>query len=72
MKKKSSPVLTHVEIICFAIRAIDMDIGNWVKKFEGLPEDYVAEHLEIATADLKAKREALRSLYLMETGYEYD
>lgn len=72
MKKKSSPALTHVEIICLAIRAIDMDIGNWVKKFEGLPEDYVAEHLEIATADLKAKREVLKYLYLVETGCKYD
>ena len=67
-RKNATPVLTHTEILCLAIRAIDADIGRWRERCEGLPEDV----FERSVADLLAKRSALKDLYHVETGTEYD
>lgn len=67
MAKKNNPTITHTEVICFAIRAIDADMETWRQRCEGLPEDY----FERATEQLRIKLEALKQMYLYETGTEY-
>lgn len=67
-RKNAPPVITHVEILCLAIRAIDAEIGVWRKRCEGLPDDA----FDRSVAHLLEKRDALKSMYRMETGTDYD
>lgn len=67
-KKRPEPIITHAEILCLAIRTIDAEICTWRQRCEGLPEEY----FDNATANLREKREALKQLYLIEVGNEYE
>lgn len=67
-RKKEVFVLTHTEIYALAIRSIDADIAEWRKRCEGLPE----EHFNDCVSHLMEKREALKQLYKLECGNDYD
>lgn len=67
-RKNATPVITHVEILCLAIRAIDAEIGVRRMRCEGLPGDT----FDRSVAHLLEKRDALKSMYRMETGTDYD
>ena len=71
-RKDITPVITHTEILARAIRCIDADINVWRQRFEGLPEEVVAERLAACTEELSKKREALLQLYYFETGVAYE
>lgn len=71
-KKKAEPIITHTEILARAIRSIDADINVWRERFVGLPEEIVKEKLAVCTDELVTKRDALKTLYHMETGVEYE
>jgi len=66
-KRRAEPVITHTEILARSIRSIDGEIESW-KRFESVEPDYY----EAGTAPLREKREALKALYRIETGTEYD
>lgn len=72
MAKKTTPVITHTEIISRAIRSIEEDIGECRRRCEELPQHLRAQMLDASTKDLVVKLTALRSLYLMETGSEWE
>lgn len=61
-------MITQTEIICLAIKAIDHDIDKWSDKCKGLEK----ELFEKCTAELRMKRETLCTLYLIQTGAEYN
>lgn len=61
------PTITHTEILARAIRSIELEIAGWREKCEGLPEKVFKD----ATANLFEKREALCTLYRIETGTDY-
>ena len=60
-------MITQTEIIVRAIRQIDSEIEDWRQKCEGLTTGM----FEQATAELRAKRETLCTLYLIQTGENY-
>lgn len=72
MAKKATPVITYTEILCLAIRSIDAEIGNWRKRLEGLPDEIIRERLAACTDNLNEKRDALKTMYRIETGTDYE
>ena len=64
-------MITQTEIICLAIRSLDTEIETWrTKCAEGGEE--VQRIFESMTAEAQMKRETLRTLYLIQTGKEYN
>lgn len=74
---KNEPILTHTEILCFAIRHLNHEIEDIKRKGENLAErtgnkemaDDIVTHL---TAPLTPKLEALLQMYRIETGTDYE
>lgn len=67
-KRKPAPVLTHTELLCLAYRSLEQDVRNWELAFAALPEG--EHHLEDVCARQLAQMDAIRSMYLFETGTE--
>lgn len=67
MAKKTIPIITHTEILCYAIRGLEAEISKWKSLCKG-NEDFFNE----ATAELREKLDAVKSLYRIETGIDYD
>ena len=68
MTKKTTPIITHTEILSRAINSIEGDIEAWLVQCEGLPEDIRAEMFNKSTEELRSKLETLKTLYRIETG----
>lgn len=70
MAKKNSPIITHVEILCNAIRNIEREIRDQKAFMDGIPqcEAMLASYI----AERTPKLEALKEMYRIETGTDYD
>ena len=64
MAKKTEPIITHTEILSRAIRSIEEEIEEWNNKSDNIPQELIAK----ATEEPRAKLEALKTLYRIETG----
>ena len=64
MKIKTNPIITYTEILARAIRTIEDEIAEWHNKSGNFPPELIAK----ATEEPKAKLEALKTLYRIETG----
>ena len=71
MAKKSTPIITHTEILNRAICSIKAEIADWHNKCESLPQPLKDEMIAQATAPLQEKLDALKELYRIETGTDY-
>lgn len=70
MAKKTTPIITHVEILCHAIHNIENEIRNQKAYMDGIPE---CEAMLRAYVDERTpKLEALKQMYRIETGTDYD
>lgn len=69
MTKKNAPVITHTEVICFAIRHLEHE----VEVQEQFCRDNPAAQpmLEHTMKELGPKLEALKEMYRIETGMNY-
>lgn len=67
--KKTTPVITHVEILSRAIRSIEDEIRNQKEVMGDIPEcqDMLAAYI----AEREPKLEALKEMYRIETGTDY-
>jgi hypothetical protein len=72
MKKKSAPVITYTEILNRAINSIQAEVEDWRSKCESFPKDQAEALFTQATAELVSKLEALKQLYAIETGADYE
>lgn len=68
MAKKTTPIITHTEILSRAIRSIEGDIEEHQILCDGLPTDIKAEMFNKSTEELRAKLDTLKILYRIETG----
>lgn len=68
--KKQNISINHTEILCYAIKAVQAEINDWNAKCSG--HAGFEEILEQATSRLIPKLEALKELYRIETGTEYN
>lgn len=67
--KKNTPIITHTEILCLAIRSIQKEINEMTAYLEGIESK--AEYLAFFLAERTPKLDALKELYRIETGSEY-
>ena len=71
MAKKETPIITYTEILVRAINSVEAEIDDWRQKFNGTPDVFMTGMFEIATAELREKLDALKTLYRIETGTEF-
>lgn len=69
MATKNRSVITHVEIICRAIRNIEDEIKAQTSNMGGIPE--CKAFLEAYVDERMAKLAALKTMYRLETGSDY-
>lgn len=69
MAKKTTPIITHTEIICLAIRCLEQEVEEMRKRCDETPGMEVM--LQAYTSDKEPKLEALRMLYRIETGADF-
>ena len=77
MAKKTEPILTHTEILCFAIRHLENEIEDIKHKGENIAKrtgnKEMADGITNALIEpLTPKLEALKEMYRIETGTDYD
>ena len=72
MAKKSTPIIPHTEILNRAIGSIKAEIADWHNKCENIPQPLKDEMIAQATASLQEKLDALKAMYRIETGTDYD
>ena len=72
MNLKKKPIITHTEILSLAIRSIEGDIEEWRGKCASLDQALSKTMFAEATKELAMKLTALKSLYLIETGSEWE
>ena len=68
--KKTNPIITNTEILCYAIRHLQQEINHMVAYCDGIPEK--EEFLKFFVDQRIPKLEALKTLYLIETGTDYE
>lgn len=71
MAKKTTPIITHTEILNRAIYSVEEEIANWHNKCEGLPQEQKDKMFDYATKELQDKLDALKEMYRIETGTEH-
>lgn len=70
MASKVTPVISHVEILCRAIRNIEDEIKNQEAYMGGIPEREAM--LAAFVNERRPKLDALKEMYRIETGTNYD
>ena len=67
--KKNTPIITHTQTLCYAIKHLENEIDNMKKRCEGKPggEEFIKMHLEQFGPQL----DAIKEMYRIETGVEY-
>jgi hypothetical protein len=70
-RRGESSMITQTEIICLAIRALDAEIEKWRTKCAKGGEEG-QRIFENMTAEAHMKRETLCTLYLIQTGTNYN
>lgn len=70
MAKKNTPVITHTEILCYAIIHLERELQYKREYYGNIPE--CEPMLNTAVAEIKPKLDALYELYRVETGTEYN
>lgn len=71
MAKKTAPIITHTEMICYTIRYIEAQIEEWKTRCAQLKGVEVDEIAAEQVAYLNPKLDALKEMYRFETGQEY-
>ena len=71
-KKQPEPIITHVEIYSRAIRNILDEIKVWEDRCKDLPQEQRDSMVSRSTAHLLPKLNALKEMYRMESGSEYN
>lgn len=72
MAKKTTPIITHTEILARAIRTVEAEIDDWRSKCEFVPESRKEAAFEFATQELREKLDVLKVMYRLETGTDID
>ena len=76
MATREKPVITHVEIICLAIQALSRKIRESDERVDLCDNitsrEIAAEMRDAEQAILKPKMEALKEMYRIETGTNFD
>lgn len=71
MAKKTTPIITHTEILARAIRSVESEIEGRKHLCESLPPAQREAMFKVSTEELRGKIDTLKQMYLIETGTEY-
>lgn len=72
---KNTPIITHTETLCYAIRCIEGEITKWRNKVRSFPSEdrpMISKMVQNDIDRLQAKLDALKDLYKIETGEDYN
>lgn len=73
MAKKATPIITQTEILSRAISSIKAEIEEWQEHAKSFRDERLAEsYVEAGTKELREKLDALKTLYRIETGIDYE
>ena len=72
MAKKTKPIITHTEILARAIRTVEAEIDEWRRRCAGFPQEERDALFNTATEELRGKLDALKQMYIIETGNEVE
>ena len=72
MAKKTSPIITHTEILARAANSIKREIDEWRDRCKGLPKEQADTYFDATTKELREKLDALKTLYRIETGADIE
>lgn len=72
MAKRSKPIITHTEIFSRAIKSVEAEIDEWRRRCAGFPQEEREKMFSAATEELRNKLEALKEMYRIETGADYE
>ena len=72
MAKKAEPVITYTEILCRAIRSVELELSKYHANMNALPADHpLRNDISNMMMPLQKKLNAMKQLYEIETGVEY-
>lgn len=70
--KRTTPIITYKEILCKAIRCMELEIEEMQGKCCGKTDDAIVKQmLDSVVAENTPKIQALKDIYRIETGTEY-
>ena len=69
---KSKPIITHTEIYARAIRTIEAEIDEFRRRCAGYSQEERDLMFRVATEELRCKLDALKTMYRIVTGAEYE
>ena len=69
---KNHPIITHTEIINRAIQSINAEIDEWRERCKGLSKEQAETYFEATTKEPREKLDALKTLYRIETGSDFN
>ena len=72
MAKKTAPIITHTEIYARAIRHVEAEIDKWRSLCADFPQKEREQMFSASTEELRNKLEALKEMYRIETGVDYE
>lgn len=67
--KKNTTVVTHTEILCYAISHLQGELDRNLAKFDGIPG--CEEQHDWLIKQYQPKLDVLKELYRIETGSDY-
>ena len=70
MGKRKTPIITHTEILSRAIWSIEQEIEKWRSRCDCLPDG--ERIFATVTEELQAKLAAVKELYRIEIGIDYE
>lgn len=70
MAKKKAPIIKHTEILSRAIWSIEQEIEKWRTRCDGLPDG--ERIFATVTEELQSKLTAVKELYRIEIGNDYE
>ena len=72
MARKATPIITNTEILSRAIISIQTEIDEWRELCNGLPKEQADTSFDAATKALRDKLDAVKIMYRIETGSDFD
>lgn len=72
MAKRTTPIITHTEIYTRAIRTVEAEIDEWRRRCAGFHQEERDRFFSAATEELRIKLAALKEMYHIETGTDYE
>ena len=72
MAKRTSPIITHTEILARATNSIKREIDECRDRCKVFPKEQADTYFDVSTKELREKLDALKTLYRIETGADFE